>query len=151
MSQETPRLTAIAAFRRLPPPLEAEVETAELGRLAAVVGGELERARAYYREDFLEVTASGETRTLAWLFERFESLPRELLYHQEEREIRALGSEAAVVTGLLRACQADGTVHSLSRFLHVWERGERGWRLVAGQGTPAAEALKSASHRAAAV
>jgi len=113
------------------------VREAETRLVHAALKGDGQSLGQIVADDFFAIDADGKRETRATLLERLRSNPwRVASFHQQDLEIHLYG-ETAVVTGVdqVQARDAGGRDRSGAyRFLHVFQKRDGRWLLIAGQG-----------------
>jgi len=106
----------------------------ELKRSAAIAAHDTAFLNEIYGDDFRGVTALGFKVTKADLMAVFARDNPNTKFALDELVPRVFG-DMAIVTGRLTGRDAQDVVLSQSIYIHVYQRRNGKWQLVAGQGT----------------
>jgi ketosteroid isomerase-like protein len=113
------------------------VRESETRLVEAALKGDGQSLGEIVADDFFAIDADGRRETRTTVLERLRDNPwRVASFHQRDLEIHLYG-ETAVVTGvdLVEARDAGGRDRSGAyRFLHVFQKRDGRWWLIAGQG-----------------
>jgi uncharacterized protein (TIGR02246 family) len=122
----------------LAPALLQEMKMLEGARNEAIRRKDLATIQRLYSEDFSGVAGSGQKVARAELLEVFQHQPAGFVGASDEIAIRSLGPDAVIVTGRLTITRANDPQSPavISRFLHIYQRRDGRWQIVAGQATP---------------
>jgi hypothetical protein len=116
--------------------VERELLRFEQRRSDAIFRHDTATLRQMYTPEFSGVTATGFDVTLDRLLGVFTRDDPTTVFHIDELRVRRLGTgDAAMLSGRLTTNRRTGEFVAASRFLHVYERRNGRWVIVAAQGT----------------
>ena len=108
----------------------------EQDRSAAIARHDTTYLRGVYAPEFAGVTATGFDVNVERLLGVFAQDDPTTVFAIDEIRVRQLASgEAAIFSGRLSTRRRSGELVGQSRFLHVYERRNGRWLIVAAQGT----------------
>lgn len=113
----------------------AEVIAIEHQRVAAIAAHDEAYLKALYAADFEGYTAIGARVDQTTMLSLFRRVDGSAVFDISDVKARAFG-DTVVVTGVLTGKDAAGKVVAQSRYMHVYVRVGRQWRIEAGQGAP---------------
>jgi len=117
-------------------PVERALLQFEQGRSAAIARHDTVALRRMYADEFRGITAAGvpvDRERLLGVFARDDPTTA---FAIDELAVRALGGEAAMLSGRLVARRrGTGETVGQSRFLHVYTWRDGRWQILAAQGT----------------
>ena len=115
---------------------ERELLRFEQNRSAAIARHDTAQIRGMYAPEFTGVTATGFEVSLERLLGVFAQDDPTTVFTIDEIRVRQLSSrDAAIFSGRLTTLRRTGEVVARSRFLHVYERRDGRWVILAAQGT----------------
>jgi hypothetical protein len=116
--------------------VEAQVQSLEKQRAAAIVGRDVVALRRLMDRYYRHVESRGRVRSKTELLTALERGEfRFETYESESTEVQLLpGGQAAVVAGVFRSQQKGGKLFR-GRYVHVWVREPDGWKNTYHQGT----------------
>lgn len=117
-----------------PTAAEFEVRALEAARLQAIRGANQAALEKLYGDDFVGVTASGYEVDKARVLQVLARTDPKVRFTAEELKVRGIG-DAALSSGRVVGRAGEAQVVSDFRYLHVWQRRDGRWQLVAGQST----------------
>jgi ketosteroid isomerase-like protein len=113
------------------------VQAIETRLAQATARGDAKAVGRIIAGDFFSVDANGNRETRASILDRLRANPWHVqLFQQEDLEIHLFG-ETAIATGIDRVQARDAggrDYNGAYRFLHVFQKRNGRWRLIAGQG-----------------
>lgn len=116
--------------------VERELLRFEQRRSDAIFRHDTAAIRPMYAPEFTGVTATGFEVTLERLLGVFTRDDQTTVFHIDELRVQRLGDgTSAVLSGRLTTNRRSGEFVAASRFLHVYERRQGRWVIVAAQGT----------------
>jgi ketosteroid isomerase-like protein len=113
-----------------------EFEEIERSRSHALKMADLAALDRLYDAAFVGISASGRLLRKADLIENVRTRGiQDTTFTADEIEVRIV-DKIALVMGRIVGRSSAGTLVREGRFLHVYTKGEQGWKLVAAQATP---------------
>jgi len=115
---------------------ERELVRVERRRSAAIAAHDTGWLATLYAPDFRTVAANGQGISRAQLLQLFTRDDPTTRFTIDELSARALSSDAALISGRLRATGPDGITRFETRYTHVYAKRDGRWQIVAIQASP---------------